>query len=429
MEIQIEKEYKQIEIRNKDGIIAYAKVSPEDYENVKQYKWNLSDGGYACTAINKILIRMHQFIFGKVNDDMVIDHINGQDKLNNTRSNLREASRTQNAQNSIRANNHNKSSKYLGVSKIQNANSVKWLAQCRVKYNEKYLHTRFDVELEAAKEYDKYVLLHPKLGKDSLTNKLINYEDIKHLNFEKEFFDKKKEERRLPKNIFFSNYDNKYHINVQYKNNRLGTTRKTLIEAENVLKEFYNKVDDMKEDEEEKRIDQQIIRNKDEIACIIIEKQGTKYEILVDDIYWLELKNIIWYIDDSNYAANSSKKRMHQYLMEIYRKDEKNDKNKIIDHINRNRCDNRMKNLRYTNNSSNMQNKTKAKNKSSNYLGVSFCKKNELWRATISKDLIFYHIGYFKTEDEAAEAYNEKATELYGDNACINQILEIIEID
>jgi hypothetical protein len=39
------------------------------------------------------------------------------------------------------------------------------------------------------------------------------------------------------------------------------------------------------------------------------------------------------------------------------------------------------------------------------------------------KNSVVYELGVFKTENEAAEAYNKKALELYGENAFINIIL------
>jgi hypothetical protein len=57
------------------------------------------------------------------------------------------------------------------------------------------------------------------------------------------------------------------------------------------------------------------------------------------------------------------------------------------------------------------------------YVGVSKDKDSPYWVANISKDKVKYYLGYFKSEEEAAEAYNKKAIELYGENARLNIII------
>ena len=79
----------------------------------------------------------------------------------------------------------------------------------------------------------------------------------------------------------------------------------------------------------------------------------------------------------------------------------------FIDHINRDRSDNRIKNLRAStpmenqwNRTPNMSNKT-----SSKYVGVSYHKKSGKWRARIRAKNREISLGYFETEQAASEAY------------------------
>lgn len=70
-----------------------------------------------------------------------------------------------------------------------------------------------------------------------------------------------------------------------------------------------------------------------------------------------------------------------------------------------------------------MHNKRSAKNSSSKYKGVFYSneiERNKRWRSIINKDYETYFIGYFLTEVEAANAYDKKAKELYGDDASLN---------
>lgn len=87
-----------------------------------------------------------------------------------------------------------------------------------------------------------------------------------------------------------------------------------------------------------------------------------------------------------------------------------------IDHINRKRSDNRVRNLRAANKSLNMRNASRPKDNTSGYKGVSWLKTNRKWRAYAGG----IHIGCFSNKIEAAKAYDKKAIELFGNFACIN---------
>jgi hypothetical protein len=88
-----------------------------------------------------------------------------------------------------------------------------------------------------------------------------------------------------------------------------------------------------------------------------------------------------------------------------------------IDHINENKSDNRIANLRPASRSENMFNRGKNKNNTSGIKGVVFCKATNKWRAQIMIDRKSVNIGRFKTKEEAANAYMMKAKELRGEFA------------
>ena len=91
-----------------------------------------------------------------------------------------------------------------------------------------------------------------------------------------------------------------------------------------------------------------------------------------------------------------------------------------IDHKNGNKTDNRISNLHIISASHNAQNRKASKNSTSQYLGVH--KEKNKWRSAIKQNGIRYNLGNFNNENDAAEAYNKKALELYGENAFINLI-------
>ena len=77
-----------------------------------------------------------------------------------------------------------------------------------------------------------------------------------------------------------------------------------------------------------------------------------------------------------------------------------------IDHINGNRTDNRIKNLRQATRSLNNQNKYRAMSNSTHgVLGVHLHKGTNRWRARIAVDGKDYHLGLFDTPEKAHAAY------------------------
>jgi hypothetical protein len=86
-----------------------------------------------------------------------------------------------------------------------------------------------------------------------------------------------------------------------------------------------------------------------------------------------------------------------------------------IDHINLNRSDNRIKNLRLATRSENSRNNKIRSTNKSGAKGVCWSKSNNAWvvRVTINRENKW--VGQFKTVEEAAEAYANAAKSLHGE--------------
>ena len=101
---------------------------------------------------------------------------------------------------------------------------------------------------------------------------------------------------------------------------------------------------------------------------------------------------------------------------------------KFTDHKYHNGLDNQKQNLRQCTTSQNGANKRKQHNKTlSKYKGVtmfSTTNRAKPWVASIIKNSKSYYLGTFKTEEEAAIAYNNKAIELFGEYACLNYLTQ-----
>lgn len=123
-----------------------------------------------------------------------------------------------------------------------------------------------------------------------------------------------------------------------------------------------------------------------------------------------------------NLYKNSKKRthRIHQLVANAFL--ENPNELKCIDHRDRNKLNNYYENLRWCSYQQNSMNATKASNRSSGFKGVSFHKQANKWTAQIMTKGKLKYLGLFESEKEAAKMYNEKAIELFGDFAKLNDI-------
>lgn len=77
-------------------------------------------------------------------------------------------------------------------------------------------------------------------------------------------------------------------------------------------------------------------------------------------------------------------------------------------------------NVRVVTSSENNYNLRKRKNSKSKYKGVRA--KRERWQAGMHVEGVYKSLGVYRTELEAAEAYNKAALELYGEFARLNEL-------
>lgn len=127
--------------------------------------------------------------------------------------------------------------------------------------------------------------------------------------------------------------------------------------------------------------------------------------VLLDDQSIEKINFTSWHKDSRGYAYCHSLKngvdrpiRMHRLLMLV-------PDGYDVDHINGNRLDNRISNLRICSRRENIWNSKIKKNNSSGFKGVDFVKSRNLFRARIRTLSGRINLGYFKTAEEAAEKY------------------------
>jgi hypothetical protein len=102
------------------------------------------------------------------------------------------------------------------------------------------------------------------------------------------------------------------------------------------------------------------------------------------------------------------------------------EKKPCVDHIDGDKSNNDLQNLRFATIMENNRNRRKQqKQSSSKYKGLYYCTTRNKYRVLIRIDRKLIHVGYFNNEEEAAEVYNQKARELFGEFANINIIINV----
>ena len=165
----------------------------------------------------------------------------------------------------------------------------------------------------------------------------------------------------------------------------------------------------------------------------------------IDDEYWLPIKDFVNYsvstygnvrnnktgrilkvgkvgkVGKDYYAVKLSENgkvktmKIHTLVSKAFISNPKN--KRCVDHIDHNRFNNYILNLRFATDSENCMNRSKLKNNSSGFIGVSSRKDIKKYRAQYALNGKLKHIGYYETPEEASFAYQEKIKEHYKEYA------------
>ena len=145
-------------------------------------------------------------------------------------------------------------------------------------------------------------------------------------------------------------------------------------------------------------------------------------EFLIDKEDYPLVSKYGWMLHSGGYIYGyipSTKKLvyLHRFLKDA-------PKGKMVDHINRNKLDNRKSNLRLVTRSQNMYNSIGKKKRRSKYKGVYFSENRKKWIAQInvSKNKMKY-LGGYTAQEEAALAYNNAAKSICGEYVLLNKII------
>lgn len=150
------------------------------------------------------------------------------------------------------------------------------------------------------------------------------------------------------------------------------------------------------------------------IKCNSRDKKVTTL-VKVSDRDYDALSQISWYVDNRGYVVHSlpggDKISMHRLIMDP-------GPGLVVDHIDGDTTNNQRENLRCCTPQENSRNQTKRAGTSSKYKGVA--KSGRRWKAFITVDGKYIHLGCYGNEYEAAKAYDKAALENFGPYARLN---------
>ena len=145
---------------------------------------------------------------------------------------------------------------------------------------------------------------------------------------------------------------------------------------------------------------------------------------IVDDDMFEELNQFKWYAEkrkDTFYARRNERNRLHVKKFYMHRQIMNVTDPKIqVDHIFGDGLDNRREKLRLCTMVENLRNQRARVGETSIYKGVFWDKSRNRWGCQIVNNGVKIHIGRFINETYAAEQYNLKASELFGEFARLN---------
>lgn len=146
------------------------------------------------------------------------------------------------------------------------------------------------------------------------------------------------------------------------------------------------------------------------------------YLAVVDDEDFDWLNQWKWAYTGNGYAYRSIRTKegvkhlsMHRQILQVL-------PNLQVDHINGNGLDNRRGNLRTCTHRQNCLNKRGFSVHNHGFKGMNYRKERNRWQAQIRVNGKNIHLGYYKTPEEAALAYNVAAVDHFGEFALLNKL-------
>lgn len=141
----------------------------------------------------------------------------------------------------------------------------------------------------------------------------------------------------------------------------------------------------------------------------LYNKDGIKVsEALIDTDKLPIVKDCKWCLDGNGYVKNSNQGYLHRIIMEEH--------TLFVDHINGNKLDNRISNLRVCTNADNLKNRIKLpSSNTSGILGVRFRKDRNKWYAEIQVNNQKHYLGSYTNKEDAIKARLDAEIKYFGE--------------
>lgn len=142
---------------------------------------------------------------------------------------------------------------------------------------------------------------------------------------------------------------------------------------------------------------------------------------LVDDADYAELSAWSWCLTNGYPSRRKTFAKREAKIAYLHRELMNPGDGLVVDHINGDKLDNRRENLRICTQAENMLNWDNNRG-GSRFRGVSWDKTRNKWKAQIQHKGRNWFIGRYKTEEEAARAYNAEAAKVFGEFVRLNEV-------
>lgn len=152
-----------------------------------------------------------------------------------------------------------------------------------------------------------------------------------------------------------------------------------------------------------------IIDNNDGTSSIILynSKSEPVGSALIDTVLVSVISKDKWCLDKNGYVKNSKQEYLHRIITR--------EETLFVDHIDGNKLNNTLSNLRVCSNADNLKNRVKLPaNNTSGILGVRFNTNRNKWTAEIQANKVVHRLGYFNTKEEAVAARREAELLYFG---------------
>jgi hypothetical protein len=139
-------------------------------------------------------------------------------------------------------------------------------------------------------------------------------------------------------------------------------------------------------------------------------KHGKGKVALVDEVD-ADLADLKWHCTAAGYATRKSGPKafyLHRLIIDRVIGEQLHESEKV-DHIDRNKLNNRRSNLRVVTHAQNLANANRRRDNEHGYRGVTYNKHTDRWFARLQVNQRTIHLGHFDTPEQAAKAYDAAA--------------------